>query len=440
MKKLSIFLILVLSLFLLCACGDSDETDTTDSTDKGSSTVCITFDSKGGTPVDPQNITKGGSLNTLPTPQKTGYQFEGWYAGESLWNGKSISADTTVSAKWTVLEFEIQYIITNGTNSEDNISTYTVEDSFVLKAPTVTEENNDFLGWYLVTDSGRTPIEKIEKGTTGKLVIEADIKYTPLEFTLLDNGTYQVSGLRDTSAARIEIPERYNGKAVAAIAPDAFKDCQFTNFTIPGSIKTIGQGAFQGCTALKKLTVKEGVLTIDPSAFRGCSALVTATLPSTVEAIGANAFSGCVKLELLNLSGAVTIGEAAFNYCSALTSVTFGDKLEYIGKGAFCRTGILAVNLPNSLKTIEESAFEKCEKLRVIKLGSGVEYIGSYAFKETAVESIIMPLSLTRTGSSLFEYTSIKKIYLVASEIPAGWAGNWCGTSGYELITGYQPK
>ena len=42
---------------------------------------------------------------------------------------------------------------------------------------------------------------------------------------------------------------------ITAIAPEAFKDNDnVTSIAIPGSVSSIGYGAFRGCTALKKVT------------------------------------------------------------------------------------------------------------------------------------------------------------------------------------------
>ena len=63
----------------------------------------ITFDSKGGTAVDPVAINAEGKLTTLPVPVLSGYVFSGWYteAGVQVTADTVFTADTTVTAQWT---------------------------------------------------------------------------------------------------------------------------------------------------------------------------------------------------------------------------------------------------------------------------------------------------------------------------------------------------
>ena len=63
----------------------------------------ITFDSKGGTAVDPVATNAEGKLTTLPVPVLSGYVFSGWYteAGVQVTADTEFTADTTVYAQWT---------------------------------------------------------------------------------------------------------------------------------------------------------------------------------------------------------------------------------------------------------------------------------------------------------------------------------------------------
>ena len=48
---------------------------------------------------------KKHNLNSLPTPTKNGYNFEGWYLDENftekVYEGMTVSADMVLYAKWT---------------------------------------------------------------------------------------------------------------------------------------------------------------------------------------------------------------------------------------------------------------------------------------------------------------------------------------------------
>lgn len=69
----------------------------------------ITFDSKGGTDVAPQNQMYGDLLEVPENPTREGYEFEGWYrdsACQDLWNEAEdiIESDITLYAGWELKE------------------------------------------------------------------------------------------------------------------------------------------------------------------------------------------------------------------------------------------------------------------------------------------------------------------------------------------------
>lgn len=82
--------------------------------------------------------------------------------------------------------------------------------------------------------------------------------------------------------------------SVKSIGNSAFKHCdKLKNITIPGNVKTINGFAFDCCTSLHNLTMKNGIKTIDGFAFSGCRGLDKVTVPKTVTSIGHTIFSGC---------------------------------------------------------------------------------------------------------------------------------------------------
>ena len=65
-------------------------------------TITITFDSKGGSAVDPIIINKGAELILPKDPTYAGYTFKGWYDinETSIQNNVLLEEDTTLYAKW----------------------------------------------------------------------------------------------------------------------------------------------------------------------------------------------------------------------------------------------------------------------------------------------------------------------------------------------------
>lgn len=126
------------------------------------------------------------------------------------------------------------------------------------------------------------------------------------------------------------------------------------------SIKTIGDGAFDGCSTLALTSLPDGITSIGASAFHDCAYLALTSLPAGVTSIGTNAFSGCFrafaltslpagitrienytfyncyKLAIREIPAGVTyIGQTAFKYCISLTSITFNGTPETITSAAF---------------------------------------------------------------------------------------------------------
>mgnify|MGYP002857192795 CR=1 FL=1 len=78
-----------------------------------------------------------------------------------------------------------------------------------------------------------------------------------------------------------------------------------------------------------------GMTSIGESAFDGCSALAGITIPSGVTSIGNYAFEGCTGLTSIEIPSIVTsIGEGAFLSCSGLTSIVVasGNSVYEIGR------------------------------------------------------------------------------------------------------------
>lgn len=128
--------------------------------------VNITFDSDGGTNVDKIISYVGDKIGKLPTPEKDGYTFDGWYEGDIKYTENAVlSQDISLKAKWILKEEVTVKFDSDGGTEVSDIKLYKGEK--IDKLPTTTKENNDFLGWF---DGNTKYTEKteIEKDVTLK--------------------------------------------------------------------------------------------------------------------------------------------------------------------------------------------------------------------------------------------------------------------------------
>ena len=70
---------------------------------------------------------------------------------------------------------------------------------------------------------------------------------------------------------------------------------------LPGSVTSIGKGAFEQCVNLRSVTLPEGLTQIGDNAFEGCESLSEIVIPSTVTDIGEGAFEDCGSLRSVAL-------------------------------------------------------------------------------------------------------------------------------------------
>ena len=146
---------------------------------------------------------------------------------------------------------------------------------------------------------------------------------------------------------------------ITSIGDEAFYNCQsLTN--IEGldkcNLKSIGSAAFSNCKALENLDFSQSTFTNVPSkAFNGCSALAKITLPNTLTTIGGYAFYACYGIPQLDLSNTAltTLENYALYQMRETTKFSLPDSISSIGTHTFSvstSNGAVPTILPASLK------------------------------------------------------------------------------------------
>lgn len=202
-----------------------------------------------------------------------------------------------------------------------------------------------------------------------------------------------------------------------------------TSVTIPVTVTTIGDGAFDGCSNLPVIdniryadtylidvidrsksaySIKQGTRFIGGHAFSDCTMMTSLNVPETVEQIGGGAFYKCSSLESVEIPQSVTkIDDEVFKGCTSLpvidnvryadtyligavdtlkSTYKIKDGTRWIGSEAFyCCTEMKEITIPETVEAIGGQAFMGCASLDFISIPKSVRKIGRRAFGGEAV-------------------------------------------------------
>ena len=260
---------------------------------------------------------------------------------------------------------------------------------------------------------------------------------TITKFRALVDGSYDII-----------IPTDFGRSPVTAIGDDAFRGCSaLKKVTIPQSVTSIGDSAFAGCHNLDSVTIKDAatsignraftecpltttlslgkkITTIGDEAFYDCRGLTSVTIPPSVTSIGKKAFLQCIHLKTLSFGENIktnieTIGDDAFYYCIELESVTIPQSVTSIGNDAFGQCHDLqSLTIKDAATSIGHRAFLGCTSLETISLGENIKTIGYHAFNSCTsinLTNVTIPENVTTIRPGTFDYcTHLEYIMLPA--------------------------
>lgn len=103
-----------------------------------------------------------------------------------------------------------------------------------------------------------------------------------------------------------------------SIGKDAFHNCRLlSSVTLPNTVKSIGSGAFSGCSNLKAIDglSATGITKLEDYVFEDCASLGTIELPLTLTGFGKRVFDGCSSLKSLTIPSPthVSFSEPGYN-------------------------------------------------------------------------------------------------------------------------------
>lgn len=165
---------------------------------------------------------------------------------------------------------------------------------------------------------------------------------------------------------------------------------------IPSSVRYLGDGAFEGMTALQHIGVTGELLEVGKNAFRGCTKLsIQGDEFIHAEVIDDYAFADCAALVEIHLGAKLSkLGMKVFQNCKSLMRVSVdpaNESLLFIPEGAFFQcVSLQEVDIPNLVKSIDKSSFIGCSSLSQINLRTLVPPM----LADGAFESRVHPMSV----------------------------------------------
>ena len=119
--------------------------------------VTMTFDTMGGSTIDPITRKETTVLPIIPVPVKKGYVFDGWCTDSecnNLFTSKTVpTEDITLYAKWKPAVYTVIFKENGGNELETNTKKVTYTENYG-ELPTPVREGYAFLGWYTDIEEG----------------------------------------------------------------------------------------------------------------------------------------------------------------------------------------------------------------------------------------------------------------------------------------------
>lgn len=162
-------------------------------------------------------------------------------------------------------------------------------------------------------------------------------------------------------------------------------------YIIPETIRGIGGGVFIGKTNITKITI-----------------------PASVVSIGNGAFENCVNLDTVIFEAGnerLVIGDRAFYKCTSLKTLVLPDRTLSLGISCFDSSAIADIDLGGT-EIVGSNAFAGAGGLKTITIPASVTEIDSFAFRRSALVDIefapratgdeSMPYNVLKLGKNLF--------------------------------------
>lgn len=306
----------------------------------------ITFNTDGGSAVNPITQNYGTTVTAPTSPTKEGFAFSGWTLNSNPYTFGTMPAENiTLIATYTELA-ATEYTISFDSNGGSVVASIVAEEGTPISAPTnPTRSGYTFAGWY--SDIALTNAYIFTIMPSENITLYAKWNMITYTITFVTNGGSAISPATYQVGASISPPANpvKTGNIFSGWYSDAKLKNYFTFTTMPDMNITLY--ADWGTTGLTYQLIS-GIGYIVNGVQSG---IATVQIPQRyldmpVVEIGAYAFQGNTTLQYINIPYTViTIGDYAFEACSSLQQIYIPINVTTVGDRAFrqCQAATISV-------------------------------------------------------------------------------------------------
>ena len=190
-----------------------------------------------------------------------------------------------------------------------------------------------------------------------------------------------VKGIGESAFEGVQISKLTLPDSVKYVYNRAFKDSMISGIKLPDYDKAqtqySGSGLFEGCTKLESFAFPEGMKDNSAITLDGCTSLKSVTFPASFENLKGEVFRGCIALNNVVLPEKITvIPGRCFYGCTSLSNINL-DRIMVIGSEAFseCKALTGKLNLP-AVTSISVKAFSNCTGITEVAVAASTSAIG----------------------------------------------------------------
>ena len=375
----------------------------------------VIFEVDHGTPIAPITTSR---IDEEPQTTRDGYEFEGWYTDKTFSNKISfpyeVTEDQTLYAKWTqsgpekiVFSVDANGVLTgvSGLSGSD----ITVEIPSKVNGITVTEigqdvfKDNKNVGRLIIPDSVTKLGYRMCSGCTALSEVSLPSGLTVIPDEAFDgcsslrtvNFPDTLKEIRSDAFCGTDLTEFIAPDSLTDVWAYAFKDCGALSAVELKNVRSVGDGAFGNCTALRSIRLSDKMTELSDHIFDGCSSLADIDMPDNPIAVSFSVFNGTAYYNepsnwengVLYVDGYLIAVNKEF---APLTEYTVKNGTVVIADNAFSGVGysskLKKMTLPTGLYRIGQYAFSKLFSLTEINIPDTVRSIGYGAFSGTGYD------------------------------------------------------